>query len=203
MPFGTATTRRWRRRARPCVRVMLVMAQASLIKIKLVAARRFASMPYLPWPAFMGRNRAAHVVGVVTPEGDRFIANARWARELVHRLIHDLAPKGVYAFALKLDQGVAIHRAFAKESDAAKFAKAARARGAGRYPGWASQGAFLLDAEVCRAIAAALKGAPSVITSHWPSAGEARERYRTASRWPTYAAGLAGTFGVALVLSQI
>jgi hypothetical protein len=115
-------------------------------------------MPKVSWSAFIERHPAAHLIAGVVLEGDPITGNARWACGLLAKLIGRLAPKDVYAIAVdRHGRTPEIHSVFATEADARKLANAVRADRAGRYPGWASQRTFTLDAEACRAIAAALK----------------------------------------------
>ena len=103
-------------------------------------------------------------------------ADARLQLGLMAKLIAGLAPKGSYALTVD-PQGRTpeIHCVFEKETDALKVASTVGATATGRYPGWASQRTFLLDAYASRAIAAALlerRGRPG------PRSAEDRRRSR-------------------------
>jgi len=91
------------------------------------------------------------------PESQRITAGARLQLSLMTKLIAGLTPKGFYALTIdRQGRTPEIHCVFEKDTDALKVAKTVGATAAGRYPGWASQRTFLLDAYACRAIAAAL-----------------------------------------------
>jgi hypothetical protein len=115
-------------------------------------------MSKVSWSAFMARHPAAHMVAGVIPEDEALPANARPQLNLVAALIGRLRPKGLYALTVdRQGRTPEIHCVFEKDTDALKLAKAVGATGAGRYPGWASQRTFGLDAATCRGIAAALE----------------------------------------------
>jgi hypothetical protein len=114
-------------------------------------------MPKLAWSTFLERHPAAHFVAGVTPEGGSITAGGRLQFNLMAKLIAALAPKGLYALTIdRQGRTPEIHCVFEKDTDALKVAKTVGATAAGRYPGWASQRTFLLDAYACRAIATAL-----------------------------------------------
>jgi hypothetical protein len=114
-------------------------------------------MPKLAWSTFVARHPAAHLVAGVMPESERTTAGGRLQLGLMIKLISGLAPKGSYALTIdRQGRTPEIHCVFEKDSDALKAATTVGATATGRYPGWASQRTFLLDAYASRAIAAAL-----------------------------------------------
>ena len=135
-----------------------------------------SAVPKLVWSTFIDRHPAAHLVAGVMPESEPVKADARLQLGLMAKLIAGLAPKGSYALTVD-PQGRTpeIHCVFEKETDALKVASTVGATATGRYPGWASQRTFLLDAYASRAIAAALlerRGRPG------PRSAEDRRRSR-------------------------
>jgi len=116
-----------------------------------------SAVPKLVWSTFIDRHPAAHLVAGVMPESEPVKADARLQLGLMAKLIAGLAPKGSYALTVdRQGRTPEIHCVFEKETDALKVASTVGATATGRYPGWASQRTFLLDAYASRAIAAAL-----------------------------------------------
>ena len=77
---------------------------------------------------------------------------------LFAKLAKRLALTGQYAMTVDRHSGLPeIHCAFARETDAARFAQALDATGVGRYPGWASQRQFGLDTKANKTIAKVLE----------------------------------------------
>jgi hypothetical protein len=114
-------------------------------------------VPKLAWSTFLDRHPAAHLVAGVMPESEPVKADARLQLGLMAKLIAGLAPKGSYALTVdRQGRTPEIHCVFEKETDALKVASTVGAAATGRYPGWANQRTFLLDAYASRAIAAAL-----------------------------------------------
>ncbi|MEA2917169.1 MAG: hypothetical protein QOJ15_9250 [Bradyrhizobium sp.] len=114
-------------------------------------------MPKLVWSTFLERHPAAHLAAGVMPESEPMKAEARLQLGLVAKLIARLALKGAYALTIdRQGRTPEVHCVFEKETDALKVASTVGATATGRYPGWASQRTFLLDAYASRAIAAAL-----------------------------------------------
>jgi len=115
-------------------------------------------MPKLSWSAFIERHPAAHLVAGVIPEEDVATVTARDSLALLAKLAKRLALTGQYAITVERRSGLPeIHCAFARETDAARFAQALNATGVGRYPGWASQRQFGLDTEAIKTIAKVLE----------------------------------------------
>jgi hypothetical protein len=115
-------------------------------------------MPKLSWSAFIELHPAAHLVAGVLPEGEATPVT-RQALKLMTRLIARLAPKGLNALTIdRQNPTPEIDCVFEREIDARRIADALGARIAGRYPGWASQRTFRVDAKARKAIAAALDG---------------------------------------------
>jgi hypothetical protein len=114
-------------------------------------------MPKLAWPTFIARHPAAHLVAGVMPESEPIKGEARLQLGLMAKLIARLALKGAYALTIdRQGRTPEIHCVFEKETDALKVASTVGVTATGRYPGWASQRTFLLDAYASRAIAATL-----------------------------------------------
>ena len=91
------------------------------------------------------------------PESEPIKGEARLQLGLMAKLIARLALKGAYALTIdRQGRTPEIHCVFEKETDALKVASTVGATATGRYPGWASQRTFLLDAYASRAIAATL-----------------------------------------------
>jgi len=79
------------------------------------------------------------------------------AEKAIGRLIESLGPRADWATGQMQDgRGFAVHCVFARPEDAQKLAAAVQAKGIGRYPGFASQREFGLDAAMRKNIAAAL-----------------------------------------------
>ena len=79
------------------------------------------------------------------------------AEKSVSRLIESLGPRADWATGQMQDgKGFAVHCVFARPEDAQKLAAAVQAKGIGRYPGFASQREFGLEAAMRKNIAAAL-----------------------------------------------
>jgi hypothetical protein len=111
-------------------------------------------MPKLSWSAFIKLHPAAHLVAGVIPEEDVATVTARDSLALLAKLAKRLSLTGQYAMTVDRPSGLPeIHCAFARETDAARFAQALNATGVGRYPGWASQRQFGLDTEAIKTIA--------------------------------------------------
>jgi hypothetical protein len=114
-------------------------------------------MPKLAWSTFIARHPSAHLVAGVMPESEPIKAEARLQLGLMTKLIARLALKGSYALAIdRQGRTPEIQCVFEKDTDALKVASTVGATAIGRYPGWASQRTFMLDAYASRAIAAAL-----------------------------------------------
>jgi hypothetical protein len=104
-------------------------------------------MPKLAWSTFIDRHPAAHLVAGVMPESEPIKGEARLQLGLMRRLVAGLALKGSYALTIdRQGRTPEIHCVFEKEADALKVATTVGATATGRYPGWASQRTFLLDA---------------------------------------------------------
>jgi hypothetical protein len=79
------------------------------------------------------------------------------AEKAISRLIESLGPRADWATGQMQDgRGFAVHCVFARTEDAQRLAAAVRAMGIGRYPGFASQREFTLDAGMRKGISAAL-----------------------------------------------
>src|SRR5260370_37524884 len=114
-------------------------------------------MPKLALSTFLDRHPAAHLVAGVIPESEPVKADARLQLGLLAKLIAGLSLKGSYALTVdRQGRTPEIHCVFEKETDALKVARNVGATAAGRYPCWASQRTFLLDAYASRPITAAL-----------------------------------------------
>jgi len=85
----------------------------------------------------------------------------RLARNAVARLIRNLEPQGTYSITASRQQGLALLFGFELEADAAKLAKAVKAKPIGKYGGWKSQRGFLLDGRKYDAILKLAPAAPS------------------------------------------
>jgi hypothetical protein len=87
-------------------------------------------MPKLSWSAFIELHPAAHLVAGVIPEEDVATVTARDNLALLAKLAKRLALTGQYAMTVDRRSGLPeIHCAFARETDAAKFAQALNATG--------------------------------------------------------------------------
>jgi len=79
------------------------------------------------------------------------------ADRVIGRLIESLRPRADWATGQMQDgRGFSVHCVFARKEDAQQLATAVQATGIGRYPGFAIQREFRLDAEMRKNISAAL-----------------------------------------------
>jgi hypothetical protein len=113
-------------------------------------------MSKLSWVEMMQAHPACHLV-VGTVDAKMVLRPVR----LIERLLERLKPRGRYAVTiLREPAGLAVHCAFLEKTDADRLASAiqadGQADGTSRYPGWASQRWFRLNAAMAAAIAAAL-----------------------------------------------
>ena len=110
-------------------------------------------MSEMPWSGFIERFPTAHLIAGVLPEKEGGGAKLRRRLELLSRLLRRLGLEGSYALVINRDGSrPEIHCAFEGEVDARLVAQALRASNISRYPHWASQRAFSLDARATRAL---------------------------------------------------
>ncbi len=112
------------------------------------------------WPAFLKNFPNGHLVVAVAVDvgadeiGSRRLRNLR---DLLHRVIGAMASNGDFAITVSRAAGFPeILCGFAAEADADAFASLARADPTDRYPGFATQRLFRLEAALETALRAGL-----------------------------------------------
>ncbi|HTB35798.1 MAG TPA: hypothetical protein VK777_01890 [Reyranella sp.] len=115
-------------------------------------------MSKVPWHVFRSDHPRAHLVAASIAAAEMVGSpDLKSAKAVLERLVKTLAPTGDYATSIVRETGEPeVHLAFENEPDARKLADSVRAAMTDRYPGWASQRAFELDAAAVDALASGL-----------------------------------------------
>ena len=115
-------------------------------------------MSKVPWHVFRSDHPRAHLVAASIAAAEMVGSpDLKSAKAVLERLVKTLAPGGDYATSIVREGGQPeVHLAFENEPDARKLADSVRAAMTDRYPGWASQRAYELDAAAVDALASGL-----------------------------------------------
>ena len=115
-------------------------------------------MSKVPWHVLRSDHPRAHLVAASIAAAEMVGSpDLKSAKAVLERLVKTLAPTGDYATSIVRETGEPeVHLAFENEPDARKLADSVRAAMTDRYPGWASQRAFELDAAAVDALASGL-----------------------------------------------